>query len=53
MTRTHERTSDHEPNRPAENIVAITTEPGVIIYDQRDPNAWISSTAARAVTEIR
>lgn len=55
MTHTHERTGNvaREPQPPAESIVAITTESGVIIYDRRDPAAWISSTAARAVPETR
>lgn len=55
MSRTHERAPDvdRDPDHPTDRIVAITTETGVIIYDERNPNAWISSTAARAVAETR
>lgn len=35
------------------NIVAVTTEDGAIIYDQDCPDAWLSSTRTVDVAEGR
>lgn len=38
---------------PEEEIIAVTTEDGVLIYDQRHPVSWITSSVAVAIADTR
>lgn len=44
---------DQGPATTSDSVVAIETQGGVILYDQHQPQAWISSTTPRTLTDTQ
>ncbi|UWG47415.1 Uncharacterized protein HSRCO_1127 [Halanaeroarchaeum sp. HSR-CO] len=41
-----------EPNDPVDRVEGYRTEDGVVLYDSRNPLAWIKSTVSTSVGEM-
>lgn len=56
MTTHSDRTTsidrDADPEPPDENVVSTTIEEGVVIYDQEETGAWITSTVSVDTSDV-
>lgn len=43
---------DADPEPPEESVVCTVVEDGVVVYDEDDPDAWITSTVSVDTTDV-
>lgn len=56
MSTNRDRTAstDHEPDHdtPSETVVGVTTDDGLVIYDDDESDAWITSTVGVDLSDV-
>jgi hypothetical protein len=56
MTTHSDRTAgidrDADPEPPRESVVCTVVEDGVVVYDEENPDAWITSTVSVDTTDV-
>lgn len=56
MTTHSDRTTgidrDAKPEPPRESVVCTIVEDGVVVYDEDDPGAWITSTVSIDTADV-